>query len=149
MKEIMAIIRMNMVNPTKVALASAGYPPSPAGNALAEGKRASTWALFETIIQAGAAPENAVGEHLTEFSRLIAKAPVYGHRGGQQVEEAVQVIIDANQTGNPGGREDLYPADHGGLHRPDRRIHNGRLLRQVRHNDRKNKDAGQIFLPRL
>jgi nitrogen regulatory protein PII 2 len=102
MKEIMAIIRMNMVNPTKVALASAGYPAFSCRKCLGRGKKSVDMRVLETIIQTGVTPENSVGEHLTEFSRLIAKRLFTVIVEDEQVEEAVQVIIDANQTGNPG-----------------------------------------------
>jgi nitrogen regulatory protein PII 2 len=102
MKEIMAIIRMNMVNPTKTALAEAGFPAFSCRKCLGRGKKSVDMGLVETIIQTGAAPENSVGEHLTEFSRLIAKRLFTVIVDDGKVEEAVRVIIDANQTGNPG-----------------------------------------------
>jgi nitrogen regulatory protein PII 2 len=102
MKEIMAIIRMNMVNPTKLALASAGYPAFSCRKCLGRGKKSVNMHLAESILQTGEAPDKPVAEHLTEYARLIAKRLFTVIVDDDQVDEAVKIIIDTNQTGNPG-----------------------------------------------
>ena len=102
MKEIMAIIRMNMVNSTKTALANAGFPAFSCRKCLGRGKKSVDTSLVESILQAGEQPDKPVAEHLTEYSRLIAKRLFTIIVDDNQVDEAVKIIIDTNQTGNPG-----------------------------------------------
>lgn len=102
MKEVMAIIRMNMINPTKLALANAGYPAFSCRKCLGRGKKSVDMRVVETIIQTGITPDNSVGEHLTEYSRLIAKRLFTVFVDDDKVEDVVNIIIDTNQTGNPG-----------------------------------------------
>ncbi len=102
MKEIMAIIRMNMVNPTKTALANAGFPAFSCRKCLGRGKKSIDMGLVQSIMETGEPPVDAVGEHLTEYARLIAKRLFTIIVNDDMVDEAVQIIIDTNQTGNPG-----------------------------------------------
>ena len=102
MKEIMAIIRMNMVNPTKTALANAGYPAFSCRKCLGRGKKSVDMNLAESILRNGEQPEKPVAEHLTEYARLIAKRLFTVIVDDDQVDEAVGIIIETNQTGNPG-----------------------------------------------
>ena len=102
MKEVMAIIRMNMVNATKTALANAGYPAFSCRKCLGRGKKSVDMGMVQSLLDDGAPPVNAVGEHMTEYSRLIAKRLFTIMVGDNQVDEVVSIIIDTNQTGNPG-----------------------------------------------
>ncbi len=102
MKEIMAIIRMNMVNPTKTALANAGFPAFSCRKCLGRGKKSVDMNLVESILQTGEQPDKPVAEHLTEYARLIAKRLFTVIVDDDQVDEAVGIIIETNQTGNPG-----------------------------------------------
>jgi hypothetical protein len=58
--------------------------------------------LVNTLLAAGSLPQNVVGEHLTEASRLIAKRYFTLITSDELAGKAVQIIIEANQTGNPG-----------------------------------------------
>jgi nitrogen regulatory protein PII 2 len=102
MKEVMAIIRMNMVNPTKTALANAGYPAFSCRKCLGRGKKSVDMNLVQTLIDTGEPPMGAVGEHLTESRRLIAKRLFTIMVDDDQVDDVVRIIIETNQTGNPG-----------------------------------------------
>jgi len=102
MKEVMAIIRMNMVNSTKTALANAGVPAFFCRKCLGRGRKSVDMAVVQTLIETGETPVNAVGEHLTESHRLIAKRLFTLIVDDGQVDEVVKIIIEANQTGNPG-----------------------------------------------
>jgi nitrogen regulatory protein PII 2 len=102
MKEIMAIIRINMVNPTKTALANSGFPAFSCRKCLGRGKKSVDMGIVESVLQNGTSLENAVGEHLTEYSRLIAKRLFTIIVEDDKVDEVVSIIIDTNQTGNPG-----------------------------------------------
>lgn len=102
MKEVMAIIRMNMVNATKTALANAGYPAFSCRKCLGRGKKSVDMGVVQSLIETGETPMGAVGEHLTESHRLIAKRVFTIIVDDHQVDEVVQIIIETNQTGNPG-----------------------------------------------
>lgn len=102
MKEIMAIIRMNMVNATKIALANGGFPAFSCRKCLGRGKKSVDMGVVESLLETGVPPANSVGEHMTEYSRLIAKRLFTVIVEDDTVQEAVQIIIDTNQTGNPG-----------------------------------------------
>ena len=69
----MAIIRVNMVNPTKEALAKAGFPSFTCRKCLGRGKKSIDALAVKTIMETGEIPATPVGEHLTEAQRLIAK----------------------------------------------------------------------------
>ncbi|SHH99703.1 nitrogen regulatory protein P-II family [Sporobacter termitidis DSM 10068] len=102
MKEVMAIIRMNMVNPTKTALAGAGFPAFSCRKCLGRGKKSVDMAVVQSLLETGETPMNPVGEHLTESHRLIAKRLFTIMVDDGQVGEVVRIIIETNQTGNPG-----------------------------------------------
>lgn len=102
MKEIMAIIRMNMVNPTKTALANAGFPAFSCKKCLGRGKKSIDMSLVQSLIETGEPPMGSVGEHMTESHRLIAKRLFTIIVDDEKVDEVVEIIIETNQTGNPG-----------------------------------------------
>ena len=110
MKEIMAFLRVNMVNATKEALAKAGYPAFTCRKCLGRGKKGITQNMLNLILENGELPASPVGEHLTEAGRLIAKRFFMLIVEDEQVEDVVRVIIETNQTGNPGdGRVFVLP----------------------------------------
>ena len=83
MKEITAVIRMNMVNKTKEALAEAGIP-----------------AFFALEAQEKGYEEAA--ELSGEKGRLYPKRVFSVIVTDDQVEDVVETIIDVNKTGKPG-----------------------------------------------
>jgi nitrogen regulatory protein PII 2 len=110
MKEIMAIIRMNMVNPTKTALANAGYPAFFCRKCLGRGKKGVNMRIAQTILESDAPMESTIGEHLSEYHRLIAKRLFTLIVDDDHVEDIVKIIVETNQTGNPGdGRIFVMP----------------------------------------
>lgn len=110
MKEVMAFIRTNMVNVTKEALAKAGFPAFACRKCLGRGKKVVSEAAIESILSAGELPIGPMGEHLTEYHRLIAKRFFTVIVEDDAVEQVVNTIIEVNQTGNPGdGRIFILP----------------------------------------
>lgn len=102
MREVMAFIRVNMVNPTKKALMESGYPAFSCRKCLGRGKVVADSAVVDTIMTAGALPATPTGEHFTEAQRLIAKRFFTVIVEDSQVEDVVRIIIESNQTGNHG-----------------------------------------------
>ncbi len=102
MKEVMAVIRLNMVNPTKTALAKAGFPSFTCRKCLGRGKKSVDGDVVQAVLESGELPMTHVGEHMTEVRRLIPKRFFTLVVDDDQVEKAVKTIIETNQTGNPG-----------------------------------------------
>lgn len=98
MKEITAVIRMNMVNKTKEALAEAGIPAFFALEAQGRGK-----GLINSALLKGAATGyEEAAELLGEKGRLYPKRVFSVIVADDQVEEVVETIIEVNKTGKPG-----------------------------------------------
>jgi nitrogen regulatory protein PII 2 len=102
MREIMCFIRMNKVNDTKRALAEHGFPAFTCRKCLGRGKKSIDPELLNAVIATGEIPMSPVGENLTESARLIAKRFFTLVVDDKDVKKAVDAIIAANQTGNPG-----------------------------------------------
>ncbi|MFI3226527.1 MAG: P-II family nitrogen regulator [Clostridia bacterium] len=102
MKEVMAIIRANKTNQTKVALAENGFPAFSCRPVLGRGKAVVDSQLLQTILAHGELPRDAVGESITEAGRLIAKRFFTLIVEDDEVDKVVETIISVNQTQNKG-----------------------------------------------
>ena len=98
MKEIYAIVRMNMMNKTKRALAEAGLGSMTANNALGRGKGIVDLQLLQG---AELGFEEAIAQ-LGQSQRLIPKRALLMCVKDDLVEKAVQIIIQTNRTGKSG-----------------------------------------------
>jgi nitrogen regulatory protein PII 2 len=98
MKEIMAVVRLNMMNRTKKALAEAGISSITARDALGRGK-----GLVDLTLLEGAEKgyEEAIAQ-LGQDQRLIPKRIFYVVVPDRLVKKTVQTIIRVNQTGKSG-----------------------------------------------
>jgi nitrogen regulatory protein PII 2 len=98
MKEIMAIVRINMMNKTKKALAEAGISSVTARDALGRGK-----GLVDLNLLEGAEKgyEEAIVQ-LGQSQRLIPKRIFFVVVPDRLVKKTVQTIIAANRTGKSG-----------------------------------------------
>ena len=98
MKEIMAIIRMNMVNQTKKALTEVGVSSMTAREALGRGK-----GLIDITLLKGAEQgyEEAISQ-LGQSQRLIPKRMLMIVSKEKYVKKIVKTIIKVNQTGKSG-----------------------------------------------
>jgi nitrogen regulatory protein PII 2 len=98
MKEIMAIVRINMMNKTKKALAEAGISSITARDALGRGK-----GLVDLTLLEGAEKgyEEAVAQ-LGQSSRLIPKRIFFIAVPDRLVAKTVKTIIAVNRTGKSG-----------------------------------------------
>ncbi len=98
MKEIMAIVRINMMNRTKKALAEAGVSSITARDALGRGKGLVDMTLLEG---AEKGYEEAIAQ-LGQSQRLIPKRVFFVVVPDKLVPKMVQTIIEANKTGKSG-----------------------------------------------
>ncbi|MDL1983986.1 MAG: P-II family nitrogen regulator [Deltaproteobacteria bacterium] len=98
MKEVMAVIRMNMISKTKIALADAGISSITARDCLGRGK-----GLINLKLLKGAEKgyEEAISQ-LGQSQRLIPKRIVFIVVPDKMVEKTVKTIIKVNQTGKSG-----------------------------------------------
>jgi nitrogen regulatory protein PII 2 len=98
MKEIFAIVRMNMMNKTKRALTEAGVISMSAREALGRGK-----GLVDLQLLRGAelGYEEAVSQ-LGQSQRLIPKRAILIVVPDKMVDLTVKTLIRANKTGKPG-----------------------------------------------
>ena len=102
MKEVVAIVRSNMVGATKLARANAGFPAFHCVPCLGRGKKMLNPELVELIMKNGELPQTAAGESMTEATRLIPKRMFSLVVQDEGVGRAVEVIIGANSRGHPG-----------------------------------------------
>lgn len=110
MKEIMAFIRPNKVNATKAALADGGFPAFSCRKCLGRGKKSIDPELLKLVIATGELPLDASGESLTEAIRLVPKRVFIVMVEDDKVKDAVDIIMETNQTGHPGdGRVFVLP----------------------------------------
>lgn len=102
MKEVMAVIRMNMVNQTKEGLALEGFSSLNCRKVLGRGKKKVNYELIEDIISSGNISSPAVAESLSEGHRLIPKRLISLVVKDDEVKKVVSTIISINKTGNAG-----------------------------------------------
>ena len=98
MKEIMAIVRINMMNKTKAALAEAGISSVTAREALGRGKGLVDLSLLEG---AEKGYEEAIAQ-LGQSQRLIPKRIFFVVVPDRLVPKTVKTIIAVNRTGKSG-----------------------------------------------
>jgi nitrogen regulatory protein PII 2 len=98
MKEVMAIVRMNMMNKTKSALADAGISSMTARDALGRGK-----GLVDLTLLEGAEKgyEEAISQ-LGQTQRMIPKRIFTVVVPDKLVSKTVKTIIQVNKTGKSG-----------------------------------------------
>lgn len=98
MKEVMAMIRINMINKTKKALIDVGVSSMTAVEALGRGK-----GLVDLTLLKGAEQgyEEAIAQ-LGQSGRLIPKRAISVVVPDKLVSKTVRTIIDVNQTGKSG-----------------------------------------------
>ncbi len=98
MKEVMAIVRMNMMNKTKTALSDAGISSITARDALGRGKGLVDMSLLEG---AEKGYEEAIAQ-LGSSQRLIPKRFLTIIVPDKLVPTVVKTIIKVNRTGKSG-----------------------------------------------
>ena len=98
MKEVMAVIRINMMNKTKAALSDAGISSFTAREALGRGKGLVD---FKALKGAELGYEEAI-QQLGGGQRLVPKRALFIVLPNKLVKRTVDVIIKTNQTGKSG-----------------------------------------------
>lgn len=99
MKEIIAIVRMNMVGLTRKALADAGFCRMTATKVMGRGKMLKDLALVD---QAPEENRELLLESLLKGGRLIPKRMLTILVQDEDVAKVVETIIEVNKTGHIG-----------------------------------------------
>ena len=128
MKEIMAIVRINMMNKTKAALAEAGISSITARDALGRGK-----GLVDLNLLEGAEKgyEEAIVQ-LGQSQRLIPKRIFFVVVPDRLVKKTVQTIMSSEPHRQIGRRQDLRHARDGLGSGADRRVRRSGLGRSLK-----------------
>lgn len=105
MKEIMAVIRMNMVGKTKKALAENGFPSITCKDVLGRGKKMVNLSMVSEYMseeELHQIEDRKIMEQISESYRLISKRLIWILARDEDVKKIVDIVIDINQTGHSG-----------------------------------------------
>lgn len=102
MKEVMAVIRMDMVNKTKEALLLEGFSSMNCRKVLGRGKKKVDFSLIEGIISGSEITSPVIAESLSEGHRLIPKRLISLVVQDSEVKKVIETLISINSKGKPG-----------------------------------------------
>ena len=102
MKEITAIIRMDMVNKTKEALLILGFPAMSACKVMGRGRKKIDYDLLQDVFSEKDGLTPIIAEQLSEIHRLMPKRMITLVTVDEDVVTVINAIIEINKNGNPG-----------------------------------------------
>ena len=102
MKEVIAIIRMDMISKTKEALLKADFPALSCNKVLGRGKKKVDFSLIENMLSGSEFTSPAVAEAVSEGHRLVPKRLLSIVVKYEDVTKLVDTLIEVNQKGHPG-----------------------------------------------
>ena len=102
MKEVLAIIRMEMISKTKDALLKEGYAALNCRKVLGRGKKKVDFSILENMVNGVEITSPTVAEAMTEGHRLVPKRLLSLIVADDDVKKVVDIIIEVNSKGNPG-----------------------------------------------
>lgn len=102
MKEVIAIIRMDMISKTKEALLKADFPALSCNRVLGRGKKKVDFTLIENMLSGSEFTSPAVAEAVSEGHRLVPKRLLSIVVKDEEVKKLVLTLIEVNQKGHPG-----------------------------------------------
>lgn len=102
MKEVMAFVRLNMINQTKRALLDAGFTSITCRKVLGRGKKKVDFIPAEISPLEIAKNTPGLAETISEEHRLVPKRFLTLIVKDEEAQTAVEAIMTANKTGNPG-----------------------------------------------
>lgn len=102
MKEVVAIIRMDMINKTKEALLKEGFPALHCRKVMGRGKKKVDFSLIEDMISGSEVPSKTIAESISEGHKLIPKRLITLIVNDADVSKVVETIISENSKGKPG-----------------------------------------------
>jgi nitrogen regulatory protein PII 2 len=102
MKELTAIIRMNMVSKTKEALLKEGFPSFTCRKVVGRGKKKVDFSIIDDAISERIMLNTNMAEEISEIHRLVPKRLITLLVNDEELERVVNTIIEVNRTDNPG-----------------------------------------------
>ncbi|MFP4661467.1 MAG: P-II family nitrogen regulator [Halanaerobiales bacterium] len=102
MKEILAVIRMDMINKTKKALSLEGVDSINCRKVYGRGKKKVDYELVNQLLAGCQIDSPEVATSISEGHRLVPKRLLSIIVENKDVKKVVQTIININKTGNPG-----------------------------------------------
>lgn len=102
MKEVIAVIRMDMITKTKEALLKADFPALSCMKVLGRGKKKVDFSLIENMLSGSEFTSPTIAEAFSEGHRLIPKRLLSIVVKDDDVKNLVDVLIAVNQKGSPG-----------------------------------------------
>jgi nitrogen regulatory protein PII 2 len=102
MKEVMAIIRMDMINKTKEVLLKEDFPSLHCKKVMGRGKQKVDYSLIENIMAGNENVSPALAEVISEGHRLVPKRLISLIVQDDQVKKVVDTIISVNSKGKQG-----------------------------------------------
>jgi nitrogen regulatory protein PII 2 len=102
MKEIIAIIRMNMINKTKESLSNQGFPAFHCSKVMGRGKKMVDLSFIDEIKKPEELTYGKFTADIVESYRLLPKRMLTIVVKDEDKDKVIQTIIDANMSGNPG-----------------------------------------------
>ena len=102
MKEVMAVIRMDMINKTKEALLVEGFPALNCRKVLGRGKKKVDFSLIENMVSGMEVNSPVLAENISEGHRLIPKRLLSLVVKDEEAKTVVDIIVRINSKGKPG-----------------------------------------------
>ncbi|ADL52530.1 P-II family nitrogen regulator [Clostridium cellulovorans] len=102
MKEVVAVIRMNMVGKTKEALLKAGIPAITCKEVLGRGKKKVDFSMVSVFINENGVADAPLAEEVSEYHRLISKRMITIVVNDEDLDKTVKTIMEVNSKGNAG-----------------------------------------------
>lgn len=102
MKEVLAIIRMDMINKTKKALSLEGIDSINCRKVYGRGKKKVDYELVNQLLAGHEINSPELAASISEGHRLVPKRLLSIIVENKDVAKVVETIINVNKTGNPG-----------------------------------------------
>jgi nitrogen regulatory protein PII 2 len=102
MKEVLAIIRMDMISKTKDALLKEGFSSLNCRKVLGRGKKKVDFSLLEGMVKGTEISSPVLAEALSEGHRLIPKRLLSLIVSDDETKKVVDIIIEVNSKGKAG-----------------------------------------------
>ncbi|MDP4182409.1 MAG: P-II family nitrogen regulator [Bacillota bacterium] len=102
MKEVMAIIRMDMINKTKEALLKEDFPSLHCKKVMGRGKKKVDYSLIEGMLSGNEMTSPVLAEVISEGHRLVPKRLISLIVKDDEVKKVIDTIITVNSKGKQG-----------------------------------------------
>jgi len=102
MKEVLAVIRMEMISKTKDALLKEGFASLNCRKVLGRGKKKVDFSILENMVSGTEISSPVIAEAMSEGHRLVPKRLLSLVVADDDVKKVVDIIIETNSKGRPG-----------------------------------------------